>query len=232
MEKKAFYENAYLWFALAFGVTAAGFYPSYFSRLTETGAAHHFHGITATLWMLTLVVQPLLYRYNKMKWHRLIGKTTFLLVPMIVMGGLIMVSYMLNDERYPGFLAYQLAYIDFFVISTFLLFYILAIKNVHNTHYHARYMACTVFGILIPALARLLRIVPGITTFSQTLHISFALVEITILLLILDDKRKGKIRLPYVLALFLMVVQHLTMHVAAEWEWWRWLMDLYAGISL
>lgn len=91
-------------------------------------------------------------------------------------------------------------------------------------------MACTVFGVLIPALARLLRIVPGITTFSQTLHISYILVEVTILLLILDDKRKGKIRLPYVLALVFMIIQHLTMHFAAEWKWWRSLMDLYAGI--
>jgi hypothetical protein len=139
---------------------------------------------------------------------------------------------MLNDERYPGFIAYQLTYIDFYVISTFLLFYILAIKNVRNTHYHARYMACTVFGVLIPALARLLRIVPGITIFSQTLHISYILVEVTILLLILDDKRKGKICLPYVLALVFMIIQHLTMHFAAEWEWWRSQMDLYAGIFL
>lgn len=66
--------------------------------------------------------------------HRRIGKFTFLLVPMIVVGGLIMVHYMLNDENYTGFLAYQLAYIDFYVIGTFLLFYILAIKNVRNTH--------------------------------------------------------------------------------------------------
>jgi hypothetical protein len=122
-------------------VTAAGFYPSYFSRLAQTGAAHHFHGITATLWMLILVVQPLLFRYNKMEWHRRIGKFTFLLVPMIVIGRLIMVHYMLNDENYPGFLAYQLAYIDFYMIDTFLLFNSLAIINARNSHYHARNMA-------------------------------------------------------------------------------------------
>ncbi len=49
MGKKIFYANAYLCFGLAFLVTIAGFYPSYFSRLAQTGAAHHFHGITATL---------------------------------------------------------------------------------------------------------------------------------------------------------------------------------------
>lgn len=228
--KSIFYKNAWLYFLIAFIITIAGFYPSYFGRLTETGAAHHFHGITATLWMLILVVQPLLYRNDTIEIHRWIGRSTFFLVPLLIIGGLMMVHMMVNNEAY-GALAYQLGFIDFFVLSQFLLFYILAIKNVRDTQYHARYMACTIFGPIIPALTRLLFHIPWVDTFSKSLHVSYILVEIVIILLVLDDRKKGKIRLPYILALGLMVIQHVMMHFAANWEWWRGLMDLFGSIS-
>lgn len=228
--KEPFYHRAYIYFGLAFLVTIAGFFPSYFSRLGETSGAHHFHGITATLWMLILVVQPLLYRLDKIEWHRMLGRTSFLLVPLIVIGGLIMVHMMLNDERYPGTMAYQLGFIDFYVIIQFVLFYVLAIKNVRDTQYHARYMVCTIFGPIIPALTRLLFVIPFVDSFSKSLNISYILVEIVLILLILDDKRRGRIRLPYILALGLMAIQHLLMNFAGNWGWWQWLMDLYGGI--
>jgi hypothetical protein len=225
-----FYSRAYIYFGLAFLITIAGFFPSYFGRLSETGGAHHFHGITATLWMLLLVVQPLLYRLDKIEWHRMLGRTSFLLVPLIVIGGLIMVHMMLNDERYPGNMAYQLGFIDFFVIIMFVMFYVLAIKNVRDTQYHARYMVCTIFGPIIPALTRLLFFIPYVDSFGKSLNISYILVEIVLILLIMDDKRRGKIRLPYILALGLMAVQHLMMNFAGNWAWWQWLMDLYGAI--
>lgn len=229
-QKQQFYSRAYIYFGLAFLVTVAGFYPSYFGRLTETGAAHHFHGITASLWMLLLVVQPLLYRLEKMNLHRLSGRVSFLLVPLVVIGGLVMVNMMLNNENYPPGLAYKLAFIDFFVIITFVMFYVLAIKNVSNTQYHARYMACTVFGPLLPALGRLFPNIGLVDNLIISLDISYFVMEAVIILLILDDRRQGSIRLPYVLALALMVTQHILMHFVHDWTAWQWLMDFYAGM--
>lgn len=229
--KEIFYSRAYLYFALAFLITVAGFFPSYFSRLGETSATHHFHGVTATLWMLLLVVQPLLYRLDKMTLHRMIGRSTLLLVPLIITGGLIMVWMMLNDERYPDWLAYRLAYIDFYVLIQFLLFYVLAIKNIKDTQYHARYMACTIFGPLIPAISRLLPNLGIADNLISSIHISYVLVEVVLIVLIADDKRRGRFRLPYILALGLMLLQHLTMSYAAEWSWWQRLMDAYGSIA-
>jgi hypothetical protein len=229
-EKQLFYTNAYLWFALAFLVTVAGFYPSYFSRLGEMSAAHHFHGISATLWMLLLVVQPFLYKTGLMKWHRLLGRLSIVLVVLIVIGGLLMVHMMLNNENYPPGLPYQLSFIDFFVIIQFILFYVLAIKNVRDTRYHARYMACTIFGPLIPAITRLLPNIGIVDTMQTPLHLSYVIVHVVLIILIIDDKRRDKIRLPYLLALGLMLLQHLTMVYAANWSWWQRLMDAYAGL--
>jgi hypothetical protein len=227
-----FYSRAYLYFGVAFLIMLFGFLPSYFLKLGETSAAHHFHGITASLWMLLLVVQPLLYSRNKMKWHRMLGRTSFILVPLLIIGGLYMIHIMMNKGNYPPLVPYQLGFIDFFTLSQFALFYILAIKNISSTQYHARYMACTIFGPLIPAITRLLFWIPGVSSFSVSLNLSYVIVEVVLVLLILDDKRRGKIRLPYPLMLGLLVVQHVIMNYIGEWAWWQEFMNSYAEIAL
>lgn len=229
---KPFYSRAYLYFGFAFLIVLAGFLPSYFLKLGETSSAHHFHGITASLWMLLLVVQPLLYKSGKMQWHRILGRTSFILVPLLIIGGLNMIHIMMNEGNYPPLVPYQLGFIDFFTLGQFTLFYILAIKNISDTQYHARYMACTIFGPIIPALTRLLFWIPGVNSFSISLNLSYIIVEIVLLMLILDDKRRGKIRLPYPLMLGLLGVQHLIMNYIAEWGWWQEIMKSYAEIAL
>lgn len=227
-----FYSRAYIYFGLAFLIMLTGFLPSYFLKLGETSAAHHFHGITASLWMLLLVVQPLLYKKGIMKWHRILGRTSFILVPMLIIGGLYMIHIMMNKGNYPPLVPYQLGFIDFFTLAQFTLFYVLAIKNISDTQYHARYMTCTIFGPLIPALTRLLFWVPNVNSFSISLNLSYFLVEVVLVMLIIHDKRSGKIRLPYPLMLGLLAIQHLIMNYIAEWGWWQDFMNMYAQISL
>lgn len=229
--EQPFYPNAYLYFGFAFLIILLGFLPSYFLKLGETNVAHHFHGITASLWMLLLVIQPLLYKTGKMKWHRMLGKTSFILVSLLIGGGLMMIHIMMNNRNYPPLIPYQLSFIDFFTLGEFLLFYILAIKNISNTQYHARYMACTIFGPLNPALTRLLFSFPAVDSFSISLNISYFIIEIVVLMLIFDDRKRGKVRLPYPLMLGLLVVQHVIMIYIAEWGWWQELMKSYGEIT-
>lgn len=232
-DRSEFYPRAYLYFGLALLVTVAGFFPSYFARLRATGAAHHFHGITATLWMTLLVVQPLLHRLRQWDWHRRVGRVAFVLVPLVVVGGLLMVHRMMGSAaNYPPGVPYQLAFIDFYVLAQFVLFFVLAMKHRAEMRLHARYMACTVMGPLIPALTRLLFRVPGVETFQTSLNLSYLLVHGVLLLLILHDHRSERIRLPYVLALALMLVQHVLMNQAAGWGWWRGLMDAFGGLPM
>lgn len=228
--QKIFYGRAYIYFILAALVIVFAFSPSYFQKLKVTDSAHHFHGITASLWMLLLIIQPLLYRNDLMKGHRMIGRLSLLLVPLIVISALNMVYIMMvRKVDYPPNVPYQLAYIDFFTLLLFILFYVLAVANRKDIQYHARYMVCTVMGPLIPALTRLLFIFPFVKSFNMSLNISYIIIEVVLLLLLIDDKRRGMVRLPYILALVLFAIQHLTMNYASEWEWWRSLMDKFAG---
>ncbi|WP_423127633.1 hypothetical protein [Gaoshiqia sp. Z1-71] len=227
---KIFYGKAYLYFSVAAIVTVLAFFPSYFNRLTETDGAHHFHGITATLWILLLVVQPFLYQAGKFDWHRKLGKVSFVLVPLIIISALNMVHVMLSGDSYSPGLAYRLAFIDFFTLIQFLLFFLLAIVYRHNIQLHARYMACTVLGPMIPALTRLFFRIPLIDNFDKSLNASYILIDIVLLILLVDDKRSGKIRSPYVLAFILMAIQHVLMNFVAQWEWWRVLMDAFSRL--
>lgn len=226
------YRNAYLYFSLALMVILIGFFPSYFSRLSATDGAHHIHGISATLWMILLIVQPWLYRSGRMKWHRILGRSTFVLVPLIFFSGLNMIYLMLeNQEHYPPLIPYQLAFIDFTVLPLFTLFYLLAIINRNNIHLHARYMVCTIIGPLIPALTRMLFMIPFIDDFTKSLNVSYVIMELVLVILLIDDKRTGKIHFPYMLALVVFLIDHLLMNIAYQWAWWRSMMDSFAGLS-
>lgn len=223
----ALYPHAYLYFLLSMGVTVLAFFPSYFQRLSHTDASHHFHGITATLWLVMLVVQPFLYTKGLLRWHRQLGKFSFLLAPLLVWSSFIMIKTMLmGKDNYPPLIPYQLAFIDFFTVSLFFYFYAQAIINRRKLAFHARYMVCTVLGPLIPALTRFFFIfLPFIDSFNKSLNLSYGVVEVILFLLIWNDKRRGGIEKPYFIALILFLLQHLLMNFASDWPWWRGLMD-------
>lgn len=226
-----FYRNAHWWFLLALAVTVIGFFHSFFSRFTKTDLRHHFHGITATLWMILLIVQPYLYRKGNMALHRRLGKVTFALAPLLVVGGLLMVHTMLNNkEAYPPLTVYQLSFLDFFFIAQFIWFYNMAIKYHRETALHARYIAGTVLLLLPPGLVRALFLIPAVTSFDISLNITYLLVELTTLLLLLDDKRKGGIRPPYVIAMCCFLLQHIGVQFMASVPFWQKLMDAYASL--
>jgi hypothetical protein len=226
------YRHAYLYFLAVMVITIVAFFPSYFNRLGQTDAAHHLHGITASLWLLMLVVQPFLYARGLLQWHRRLGKFSFVLAPLIVLSALIMIRSMLQArEVYPPLIPYQLAFIDFFTLLLFIYFYAQAIIHRKKIHLHSRFLVCTVLGPLIPTLTRFFFIlIPAVDSFDKSLNLSYAVVEIILVALIWDDKRRGCIQKPYVIALGLFLVQHVFMNFASNWLWWRSWMDMFSGI--
>lgn len=229
-QRRLFYNNAYKYTIIGTVVTFLGFLPSYFSKLGETDAAHHLHGLTATSWMLLLIIQPYFYANRKMVWHRRIGKLSMFIVPPLVLTGLYMVHTMLNSENYPPLLPYQLAFIDFFTIAQFVFFYCMAIITRKNVQTHARYMVATLLGPLVPALARLIQQIPGAGDIQFALHATYICIEVVLIILLYDDKRSGNFSKVYLLTLILFLMQHLAMTYAARWDWWIGFLNWFAAI--
>ena len=216
------YPRAHIYFAMALLVALIGFYPSYFSRLTQADAAHHFHGITATGWMVMLIVQSWLMHQRQLHLHRALGKTSLVLVPLFVVSGL-MVVHVLLSATHSFAIAFgpRLAFLDFTTLAYFVATYGLALHYRRNVQLHARLMASTVVLVLPPALSRLIaNYVPVINSFEAAVHVSYWLTELVAAALILDDRRSGRIRAPYVSLLGILVVQQLGFLLLPSAAWW------------
>jgi hypothetical protein len=92
-------------------------------------------------------------------------------------------------------------------------------------------MAATVFIFVLPGLARLLFLFPVVDSFNIALNLSYALVEVALIILIIDDKRSGRIRMAYPLALGLFAFQHILVNYINGWQWWHNWIDQYAALS-
>jgi hypothetical protein len=229
-KRPAFYSKSPWYFALALLIIFIGFYKSYFTQLKQTDISHHIHGSAALLWMLLLIVQPLLISKNGIKWHRWLGWASVVLVPVIILSGMKMVQVMIQIRAsYPPKVPYQLAFIDLFSLVQFAVFFVLAIVTRKKMQLHARYMAATVFLFLMPGLGRALLFIPGLNSFGKVVNVGLLLTEITLLILIADDNHKGKIRLPYVLALVLFAIQHIGFNYIYDFASWLNFMNWYAG---
>ena len=212
-----FYRHAYLYFAIAFVVTMAGFWPSFFTRLGGTDASHMIHGTSATLWMTVPVVQAWLISQRKLEWHRRLGKASLLLAPVLVVSGLHMVQIMLLKafRHEPGLsqaLRLRFAFIDISAMVLFVLVLILALRKIYrkDVRAHAQYMACTVLIALEPAVERFLLFwVPGIGDFGVALNVSLFIMEVIVAVLLYVEWRSGRLSPGYVMTFVFFVAVHL-----------------------
>lgn len=151
------YRHSPIWFSVLLLILIAGFWPSYFSKIGSgtIHPAHHGHGIAMLLWVLLLIAQPILIQKRRFKWHRFVGRSTFLLAPVIVLSGIWVNVYFMEGREAPysdGLLS--IYWFGYFLVIGFAIIYGLAIANRSRVELHARYMAATALIFLIPGLGR------------------------------------------------------------------------------
>ena len=67
------YRRAHVAVWLLLGVTLFAFWPGYVSRLGRSAWQHHFHALTALVWMLLLIAQSMLIDRRDRVRHRWLG---------------------------------------------------------------------------------------------------------------------------------------------------------------
>ena len=213
-------EKGYKYLAYFFGIVAlitfVGFYKKYFSLFPGFEGLkniHHFHAIALTTWLSMLIVQPILIAKNKMNAHRMIGKFSYILVPIMFVSML---------------LAYHNQYLRFvsegksekealaFVFSPatdaipFLIFYLLAILNKRDTEKHMRYMIST--GIVIggPGLGRIFMTWMGMDIFAAIGLMTLITLLVFIGFIIYDRVKKKKFRInPFIIAFIIWLIPNI-----------------------
>lgn len=209
------YKRAYLYFGLAFAVTLLGFWPSFFQNPAQNDLAHAIHGALATIWMLMLIAQSWLITRGQVVWHRRIGRASYVIFPAMVLSMTPMIRAMLTDKHgLPHDLALSLAALDIGSLVVLVAFYGLAIANRRKVALHMRYMSATVLIAVEPALGRVLAIyLPFVKGLAGALSPSLLMVAAAGGLLILDDRRMGRIYPPYPIATAFLVIM--------SWAVWR-----------
>lgn len=178
-----------------------GFYRTYFSLFPEfpnIKTIHHFHGLLFLLWFALLIVQPILITTGRATLHKLLGKFSYVLVPLIVISThLVAQNQYRNDLQTVSIdatIANQL--LPFSATLAFVILYLLAMANRSVRYKHMRYIIMTSLILVSPGLGRVFILWFG-SSFPQAVINSFLVADGILLALILGDVLQKRNYRPY-----------------------------------
>lgn len=160
--------------------------------------------MSATIWYIILIVQPYLYSKDKLKAHRTFGIIGFLVAGFVAASALSVVRGHIMDLDAEFDIIYDYRYslslTDFIYIAGFLFALVMSIITRKQIEKHSRWMISTVFWVFSPATDRFTFFVinPSLEaqetwfTFDIQFWISHVFVIAILVVLILNDLRKGK----------------------------------------
>jgi len=190
-----------------------GFNATYFSIIFQPQPSIiHIHFTLMVLWVMMLITQPFLIKYKKIYWHRLLGKISYVLVPLVLASGFLMIRFAyyrtlgdFNNQIAKGTLKLSNAEVlqrsaaamalPFYYLLTFLLFYLLAVKNRKKTFIHSRFMLATSLALLGPTVDRILFFVCNLTELPFGIPLesmAFFIADLILLLLLWKDYKNKR----------------------------------------
>ena len=217
-----------------------GFWNSYYSDPLAMGAMGssvslvQLHGVGMTLWCLMLVLQAYLIRSNRRRLHRLIGRSSLVLVPILVIQQLLVVHHAARTGV--PFLDSQGALTDFGAVFVALVLgiaplfaglYALAIYWRRRPAIHGRLMVATTIPILPPATDRIVNTYfPDLLNYLPAVHKSdalatFIMVDIVLMALSLWDWRSRPRSVVFPSVLFVMLAYQIFAFNAYRVPVWR-----------
>ncbi len=197
-------------FPIMLVLAVLGFWPSYFASLQTWRLSVHIHSALMFYWMGSLIAQALFVKTGRMDWHRRIGRASFVVAPMIVFFGYLMMREALGLDSWRFTLSdIRVIWGLFGTISHFALTYALAIYFRRDTQLHARFMIST--GVILLG-ASFFRIVwvenPEMLGVVAAVNKEFVFLRLITIALVLNDRRIGRIRAPFVILLVLLACRH------------------------
>lgn len=220
------------YFAALFLVALVAFWPTYLSQAPGASSSYtHLHALTATLWMLMLIAQPVAVRTRRLAWHRLLGRASYALAPLLLVSIVLLAHSRikaLSGEAY----AIQ-AYILYLQVSLAVLFglsYALAIYTRRSAALHARFMVCTALTLIDPVVVRLLFWASPTPSWNYQ-WFTFGLTDLVLVALIWLDRRSriGHMVFPAMLAVFVLAQIPALFELTSTPLWQafaRWFADL------
>jgi hypothetical protein len=218
-------------FAILLVLAPLAFWSPYLSKVFDTTTAYtHVHAITATLWMLMLIVQPLAIAARRFTLHRSIGTASYVLGPLVVVSIVLLAHSSvqgLEVEAYANVLYLQLSLAAMFALS-----YALAIHTRRVVARHARFMVCTGLTMLDPVLARFMFFWWDWQPGWSYEWITFGLTDLILITLIWLERQRpaGRIVFPAMLVVF--VVTQVPVVFTTQTPAWQAFASWFAALPL
>jgi len=224
--------RSWKYFAAFFALALVAFWPSYLSRPGTVSPYTHLHAATAALWMLLLVAQSWAIGARRVGQHRLFGKLSYALAPVLLVSILLLAHSRIQGMA--GGPAYALqTYILYLQVSLAVLFglaYGLAIWNRRSVARHSRFMVCTALTLIDPVVIRLLFWIDPNPGFNYQ-WITFGLTDAALVMLIVLERhnRAGRGVFPLMLALFVLA-QAPALLGLTDGPWWQSFATWFAAL--
>jgi len=217
------YKHAHYFVGFVLLVILSGFWASYFAPIGSVPLAFHVHAITATTWLLLLIVQHVSIHRRANAFHKQMGKASFVLFPLLMLGFAMIVN--VSAQRFAAATqgadilhngpAFGIGMV--IAIAAYVTLYYQALRNRRNVRLHASYMLATplilfespfsrVIGIYLPWLNVIGS--DGPHAVQDTIVIGNAFAAVFALALYLMDRKHGA---PWLVEIFFLVLQSLAM---------------------
>lgn len=223
MEKA--YKNISLFFILILTIVVLGFFKTYFGlfpAFKEVTNIQHIHGLLFLIWFVMLIIQPILIKRKLYKWHRLLGKVSYFIVPLIVFSIFFIAKEMYETmpAEVPQAKRISILYVPFYQILDFVLLYVLAILYKKKIAYHMRYMIATSLAVYGAALKRAFINLGGVNGKDAFLY-TFILTDLIIIGLIMYDLKHRKDYKPYIVSLIILMLSQAGFYFLRDTDFWQ-----------
>ena len=236
------YHNLGYWFLLLIVLVFAGFYTSYFTKLFDNHPpVIHIHFVLMMLWIAMLIAQPFLIKFKKLSIHRMLGKVSYVLVPLVLVSAFLMIrlSYYrvisIAKESAPQTVsqltnlqvlqqAADFQAIALFYFLWFLIFYSLAVINRRRSPIHARFMVATALTLVGPTVDRIMFFVFNLEFLPggiSVMWVSFVIIDIVLALLLYKDYKNNRPTKTLWICLLLYVPGQILHFAVMGHDWWR-----------
>lgn len=223
-QRSAIYLIAFFVFALI------AFWSSYFSILGQDMTFYvHFHGIFMTLWCLMLIAQAYLIRAKKYSIHTIIGKTSYLIFPILVLSTLLLIHATIRKSPEVNFGTYFSMALMVNATIVFVTIYGLGIYFRKDRFTHARYMVCTIFPFFTPLTDRIIyKYVQPLIEFAPKLEgapvvpfFGFLLADLLVIGLAVWDWKNNKRKDVFLIVLALLLFYHISLFTFYKFAFWQ-----------
>ena len=183
------YRHAHWWVLALFPLIAVAFWPNYLGQFRASPFALHAHGMTASAWLLLLVVQSASIHARRPEWHRAAGMATFVVLPLFAAAGPLALQGMAqlwagNADPFHAAYGARLVVADMIAGPSVVALVVYAVLHRRRVRTHAAAMLGTALLVLPPILGRLFPALPGFPE-SGGFALSFQLAEAVTLVLAL-----------------------------------------------